>query len=226
VDADIVEVKLHPVHGAGSWASNGYIKKENNDKAGRHYIMIQLEKEEPDTYHNALVAHEMGHILGMVHEHQRLDRNWWIHWDCTKVYGYAAANARYAREAQEDWPSMEAICNSNWMGSRYLHWPAPAEYTQDMGKTGDKTNIPSNPVKYDKESIMGYGSSTWSDKEDPGVTEAPIVYWKVPGSHRLKEKPNENNAVLIPNIYAVSDGDVEFVKSFYPWGKTSEVFKA
>jgi hypothetical protein len=41
----------------------------------------------------------MGHV-GMVHEHQGSDRNWFIYWDCSKVYGYKAAVAKYDREAQ------------------------------------------------------------------------------------------------------------------------------
>jgi serralysin len=62
-----------------------------------------IDENEPETSIQAVVLHEFGHALGMVHEHQHPDVT--IPWDSAKVYQYYATT--------QDPPWDEAIVNYN-----------------------------------------------------------------------------------------------------------------
>jgi hypothetical protein len=54
---------------SASYATVGYISENDDNRAGRHSLRLHLGS---DT--EAAVAHQMGHIMDLVHEHQQTDR--------------------------------------------------------------------------------------------------------------------------------------------------------
>jgi hypothetical protein len=60
---------------AVAWAVGGHIPPGWNNKAGRHSItIIERSLEEKGRAAPYSLAHEMGHVFGLGHEHQRADR--------------------------------------------------------------------------------------------------------------------------------------------------------
>jgi hypothetical protein len=106
-----------------SSATLGYIPSTLDDKAGRHALNIFRDSTLPDNEQIASVAHEMGHVLGMVHEHQREDRDDHVNFDCTKVAGYDDVKKTYDKNPSKYAESMEEICASNWLADKYFGWP-------------------------------------------------------------------------------------------------------
>jgi hypothetical protein len=72
---------------------------------------------------------------------------------------------------------------------------------------------------YDKVSIMIYPSWAWSGVNG-GVEDVPLEYWKNGGKNGRPPqgtKPNKDNSDLVYEVYALLDGDKEFVKTIHPW---------
>lgn len=180
------------------------------------------------------VAHEMGHIFGLVHEQQRPDRKVpfllhtkanalidsgdnYIHFDCTKLYGYEDIKKRVNEAAHLGAPTIEQVCAGEDGAAEYYGWAGPDAYKLDFGEQYDARHPVTFGPSYDRHSIMGYGSTAYSGKgEDAGVTELPLVWWKN-GKPVDDSKPNAENAELISTNLDVSDGDAEGIKAIYPW---------
>ena len=198
-------------------AATGYTSKNYDDTAGRHFVAMYNDGEKSLEHYTVELAHEFGHVLGMVHEHQRYDRDTYVHFDCTKLAGYAEAKKTWDEKHEaERWPSMDIICASNWMGRRYLDWNAPAEYSMDMGATLGHKNPQQYPFDYDYKSIMGYESWLHSAIIDDNPAHQPLVAWNEPAPGK-RDKVTRENAHMIMAAWEISDDDAQFVGLAYHW---------
>jgi hypothetical protein len=75
----------------------------------------------------------MRHVLGFVHEHQRIDRDDYVEYNCLALYDYHRAEKEVA--AHPEWNrDMSEICASNFLASTTeLQWYGPPNYSKDMG---------------------------------------------------------------------------------------------
>jgi hypothetical protein len=212
-----------------SSATVGYISENDDNRAGRHSLRLHLSSP---TFTTKLVtvAHQIGHVLGLVHEHQRTDRkdpppplqptlqlifpgDQWVNFDCSELAGYAQAKAQYdQRPAWYPVRDFNQICNSNWMDRAWFGWTYPPEYSWDMGP-----NIQHRSWDYDHNSVMTFPS--YAQNPNSGVGEVPLVQWKQGGINRppFNTAPTNDNAYLIEQVWDISDSDFEAIKALYPW---------
>ncbi|KAH7094333.1 hypothetical protein FB567DRAFT_599883 [Paraphoma chrysanthemicola] len=201
-----------------SYTSTGYIPAEDDSAPGRHRLSIYKPPNQNEDWYILDIAHELGHVFGMVHEHQHFDRDLYVSFDCTKLEGYDKAKEALAEiPDSEEPPTTDQICASNWMGGHYVQWSAPHDFSTDMGTTDDGRQ---NPQEYsnafDASSIMIYPSWARAAKPNGDVTQVPLVKWK--GKAPAKgTKPNAGNAELVKDVHGISDLDQEFIKRTYPW---------
>jgi hypothetical protein len=90
----------------------------------------------PDPAWNLDTAHEMGHVFGLEHEHQRSDRDLHISFNCAGLEGYDRVKGEI--EDHPEWGfTIEDACNDFYYGQTHgLNWVAPGEFTTNMGSEG------------------------------------------------------------------------------------------
>ncbi|KAG9186329.1 hypothetical protein G6011_02885 [Alternaria panax] len=195
---------------SGSWATLGYLDKTMNSDPDRHTLTIGSKGY--GAYWPAEVAHELGHVLGLVHEHQRKDRDNFINFDCSKLLGYDEAKAEI--ESHSEWGiSIDEVCKSNNLGFTHgLDFMAPTQYTLDMGSG----RVQSSGSSYDHDSIMQYSSVALAKNgQTKAVKDLPIVRWK--NGRPQDGLVDDSNAQFIYINTEPSDGDKEGVQRLYPW---------
>jgi hypothetical protein len=134
-----------------------------------------------------------------------------VNFDCTKRKGYDMV--KFAVDTNPQWKTtIEKVCASNHLGAEHqLNWRAPMDYSLDMGPGIEQTKS----KDYDHLSIMQYESWVYAKDLNGGVADMPLVRWKN-GRPEDGSKPNDDNAQLIPDVKAISDGDQDAIKSLYP----------
>lgn len=196
-------------------ASIGY--KYGDNTPGRRYLEIADPNQYPEAdwrdEMTALPAHELGHVIGLHHEHQRAEAAQHVRIQCSAVVGYAQAWARLnqypnnprfrADESMVD--RMRRVCTVLDLAAVYFHKmldlvPGGEAYGNDPNLYTHK----SYDDAFDCKSIMLYGldgaaarsdfndKSTWTltNTEDkwPNRREGfrDIVFWG--GSDRYVNK--------------------------------------
>ncbi|KAF2661064.1 hypothetical protein K491DRAFT_711314 [Lophiostoma macrostomum CBS 122681] len=159
------------------------------------------------------ITHELGHVLGMVHEHQRADRDLFIKYNCDKVFGFDAA----WQKASADGISKDRLCNDAQVATYYGFWAGVQFIRGFIGVL--KWEVVGSGA-YDIESIMHYASDAGvadqtrcnaNHPDEPAM--CVMAFWKNPSKHdagwetRFRQNP-------------ISQRDVAWVKKVYPWDGT------
>jgi hypothetical protein len=157
------------------------------------------------------VAHELGHVLGLRHEHQRFDRDRDLYFDCSKLQGYTEARDTIA--AHPEWGfTINQACESRYLGisKKELNFWQAAEYALH---TVDESHSYGRLI--DHNSIMMY---SWANAADlmHGLANLPLVRWKN-GPPSNGHAPDHSNAETVQWPTGISDGDKEAVQKLYPW---------
>ncbi|KAK4553921.1 hypothetical protein LTR86_009096 [Recurvomyces mirabilis] len=124
--------------------------------------------------------------MGLLHEHQRPDRDHFIHVDCKAVRHYKEAEAlvmlpKYARDWENEpelHQRMARVCSEPAQARKYL--PMAEEMTRNQRSAGKAPEgSVFDPDVFDFGSIMIYGSIDLGDEED--VTRIPMARKFPPG---------------------------------------------
>jgi hypothetical protein len=92
-------------------AATGYIPDNYNALIGRHAMWINANLPQEYSYRGraAIIVHEIGHIMGLAHEHQRQDRDHYVYFNCSNVDGYEATKRQVDATRQY---TMEEVCTT------------------------------------------------------------------------------------------------------------------
>ena len=150
-------------------------------------------------------AHEFGHAFGLLHEHQRPDRNDHVSYNCKMLIGYPAALYR----ALQDGFTESDLCNVAIVAN--LHDFCSREFTQN----GNLVDGASGSEDYDMDSIMHYTSMNFAN---------PELYKNHPSDARflpLERKDKDGSLHIIEEPkpfpdYDVTDLDAQGIKAMYP----------
>ncbi|PSN71997.1 hypothetical protein BS50DRAFT_583601 [Corynespora cassiicola Philippines] len=155
------------------------------------------------------VAHEIGHVLGMVHEHCRHDRDDFVQYRCEKVKGFQEALTRAVAATKLKYDNVKGqLCNSQKFA--LTHDFDGSEYTKGDGVTGLPID---GDTGFDMESVMLYPSIVFSDyvKCIIDQKECPLVKILMQGNKK------SNGRGKIDWTLQPSWRDAGFVKKYYPW---------
>ncbi|KAH7072074.1 hypothetical protein BKA63DRAFT_568004 [Paraphoma chrysanthemicola] len=175
--------------------SLGYYK---NGEQGRHILQQGLGNEDFQILWS--MAHELGHVFGLLHEHSRPDRDNYVQFNCINLAGFEEALKR----AYADGYNKQDLCTREDVADRY-GFPS-LEYMPDP--QGWRS------AEYDHDSIMHYPSQAHANVDlviDPNNPDFyPLV--RLSGAERKKKMnfPPEED-------FEISAGDVGAIRDMYPW---------
>ncbi|KAM0718962.1 hypothetical protein Q7P37_006034 [Cladosporium fusiforme] len=168
------------------------------------------------------MTHELGHVIGLQHEHQRPDRNQHLIFNCKNLPGYKEAQAKalideqaYFEDSDDDQDRFRLMCNDDVIASDYL--PAALPY---IGGVKNAHRNPLNKEKwedyvwskgFDYDSIMIYSShSNIPDSADVNDPKNWILTRKEDGKP-VWQGGHERAADAV-----ISKGDIARVMQLYP----------
>lgn len=160
------------------------------------------------------IAHELGHVLGMGHEHQGNDRDRFAQFKCDKVQGYKLAKS--AVEANGEDP--KKLCEDVRFAFNYRFWAMMDFFKISDGGLDQFGRAATQNLVYGFFSLMHYHS--WAFVEDYGAcgkdpNECPLAEYKDAQDHSKGV-----THWYIPTKPASLDAD--FVRKFYPWNGVPE----
>ncbi|KAK5119485.1 hypothetical protein LTR85_007585 [Meristemomyces frigidus] len=160
-----------------SLASAGY-DYYSRFKAGRHRLFFghwnkdMIGNEEARYTATATLMHELGHVIGLLHEHQRPDRDQYLQFNCHNLEGYKEAKEQLMEDVYNIFPKgmtymerVNALCTTYDAAKAYL--PQALDFARD-----DKMGVYQEQVysrSYDYDSIMHYPSYMGSIGAETGT---------------------------------------------------------
>jgi hypothetical protein len=125
-------------------------------------------------------AHGLGHAFGLLHEHQRPDRNDFVQYNCEMLVGYDDALKR----ASEKGHGADELCNSAQCAAEFGF--AATQFTTNGALVDPSTGS----KQYDVDSIMYYISENFADPQKYGN------HWGDPWYNPLVKKDNDKKLVI------------------------------
>jgi hypothetical protein len=213
---------------SAAWATYGHTPESFDNTPNRHLAGFTVGINPPFLW-NTVLAHGLGHVLGLMYEHQRYDHkrplqkrstsfneyvltfpgDSYIRFDCAKIEGYAEAMGRVNQAKKH---TMTQVCYDWRLALQYglagINLTTMDIYSDGSGQYPLRKEASDG---IDKASIMMYPStayegSNWSPHDH---LQAPLSYWKKghPG-FQPPEKFERTNLDLIEPNFEVSGGTV------------------
>ncbi|KAF1847659.1 uncharacterized protein K460DRAFT_426406, partial [Cucurbitaria berberidis CBS 394.84] len=159
---------------------------------------------------NGILAHEIGHVLGMVHEQVRYDRNDHVEYRCHNVLGYQRALSDAILAGVSADMAGKDLCEDMLFAQRFA-FDGTAFTKQDKYKSVSFAIL--GDGDFDYPSIMLYPSNTYAGPGCQGTVNNLVACTLV-----AIDRAN-GNAVgqsYIHTNMVPSAGDVAFVRKYYP----------
>lgn len=134
------------------------------------------------------MAHELGHVAGLDHEHQRTDARAHFHFDCSQIHGYAEVKAAIDEKQKDlgyrNGDTIERVCEDSEMAKRYEDEIPEFAIAAWMPMDRSDVNGPQpKSVKTDFDSV----SSLFKKKKEIGsVTDMYLSSPSTPPDHDLQ----------------------------------------
>ncbi|KAF2431724.1 hypothetical protein EJ08DRAFT_696204 [Tothia fuscella] len=161
-----------------SFATLGFVT--GNLDSGRLFIASKPNQWDTDEKNVGVIVHELGHVLGLVHEHQRFDAKQYISFNYANIQGYREALAVYQAQGPQftEQRFQADVCTDTlesnqkkykdvgWIGCSYIpeansglsYGTAPWWWSKDYKYVGT----------FDWDSVMLYASDGVMTREDDG----------------------------------------------------------
>lgn len=219
-------------------ASTGYDYASN--KPARHKLdFCHLDPHDiKGTSARAVQAmmHELGHAIGLQHEHQRDDRNAFITFHCDRLEGYAEAKRKadvderaWFEDDQDLETRMSLTCNDDEIASDYL--PAAVAFIPGKEHRIDDAKEKFAGYKYsqafDYNSIMMYNSHANVPNNVDGMkpenwvltrvdNKGPV--WQGGSADARQVKITEGDVARVAQLYPKPDGSSSDAMKLDKWG--------
>jgi hypothetical protein len=215
-------------------ATVGYFPDSADNQPGRHSMIIGVTGTQTLNWATT-IAHELGmlilfdckiktdnagHVFGLLHEHQRQDRDQYVYFDCTRIRGYRDLNSRL--EYMWNVPDMGTLCNDKDL-SWYYDFPAYEFSTQPDMNQGPQGPVPWTTEKsprYDINSIMHYTTQDYAVHTDyqSNNFHGPLLAWKNGGPGFVPpHAPTLDDFKVINRNLRPSSLDCDAIRRLYPW---------
>ncbi|KAH7076235.1 hypothetical protein FB567DRAFT_596850 [Paraphoma chrysanthemicola] len=205
----------------------GYIPQDWQRGNAEGRMGMRLNLHQAGDFHNhqhwiAALAHELGHIFGLYHEHQRPDRDHWVRFNCAALPGYDRAKEMVTREGNHD---MKEVCSNGALAATYSFGAVKSFDTiphldpgsEHVGKDwwwfqhyADRD--------YDDQSIMHYDSDADYWRNDDELLRVRLAKWHKRGADfNPPTKFSKDDLEYCYVNFQPSQKDVDGIKKLYPW---------
>ncbi|MCO8313211.1 M12 family metallopeptidase [Pseudomonas mandelii] len=124
--------------------------KTDEDRSALGTDALTIDKSEPtmsislrpdEEYFEANLLHEIGHAIGLLHEHTHLEAN--IPWNKQKVYEYYGKMGWTQAEVDKNilTPANGALVDTEYDKASIMHYPVPNELTDGVWEVGINTRL-------------------------------------------------------------------------------------